>query len=127
MGQVYRARDARLGRDVAIKTLPAIFGADAERVARFEREARLLATLNHPNIAAIHGVGEHQWMWALVLELVDGETLADRIARTGASRQIVRLPPATQLRGLSRTLDGSALIVGVVSRTGDIILADRKE
>ena len=81
MGEVYRARDLRLGRDVAIKVLPPIFGSDPDRVARFEREARLLATLNHPNIATIHGVEEHQGRWALVLELVDGETLAGRIAR----------------------------------------------
>jgi Tol biopolymer transport system component len=90
MGEVYRARDVRLGRDVAIKVLPAIFGSDPERVARFEREARLLATLNHPNIAAIHGVEEHQGMWALVLELVDGDTLADRIARGPVAAPEVR-------------------------------------
>jgi Tol biopolymer transport system component len=77
MGEVYRARDTRLRREVAIKTLPPIFTTDPERAARFEREARFLAALNHPNIAAIYGVEEG----ALVLELVEGETLAARIAR----------------------------------------------
>ena len=81
MGEVYRARDTRLGRDVAIKILPAIFTSDPERLARFEREARVLASLNHPNIATIHGVEEGDGVPALVMELVDGETLAGRIAR----------------------------------------------
>ena len=81
MGEVYRARDTRLGRDVAIKILPAVFTSDPERLARFEREARVLASLNHPNIATIHGVEEGDGVPALVMELVDGETLAERIAR----------------------------------------------
>jgi eukaryotic-like serine/threonine-protein kinase len=79
MGEVYRARDTRLGREVAIKILPAAFLADAERVARFEREARVVAALNHPNIAVIHGIERIDGMPALVLELVEGPTLADRI------------------------------------------------
>ena len=81
MGDVYRARDVRLGREVAIKALPPAFAADAERVARFEREARLLASLSHPNIAGIHGlelVDGHRY---LVLEYVEGETLAARLVR----------------------------------------------
>jgi len=81
MGEVYRARDTRLNRDVALKILPEIFAADPERLARFEREAQVLASLNHPHIAAIHGIEESNGARALVLELVDGETLADRIAR----------------------------------------------
>jgi Tol biopolymer transport system component len=81
MGEVYRAHDSKLGRDVAIKILPEHFTADPERRARFAREARVLATLNHPNIAAIYGLEESNGMSALVLELVDGTTLADRIAR----------------------------------------------
>ena len=80
MGEVYRARDTRLGRDVAIKTLSPRIAADRDAVLRFEREARALATLNHPNIAAIHDVVETTGQPALVLELVDGQTLADRIA-----------------------------------------------
>jgi serine/threonine-protein kinase len=70
MGEVYRARDTRLDRDVAIKVLPPAFAADAGRMARFEREAKVLASLNHPNIAHIYGVEEH----ALVMELVEGES-----------------------------------------------------
>ena len=82
MGEVYRARDANLGRDVAIKILPEIFSTDADRRARFEREARLLAALNHPHIAAIYGVEQIDGARALVLELVDGDTLAERLARS---------------------------------------------
>ena len=81
MGEVYRARDARLGRDVAIKILGPAIAIDRDAVLRFEREARALASLNHPNIAAIYDVVEHDGQAALILELVDGETLADRIAR----------------------------------------------
>jgi serine/threonine protein kinase len=81
MGEVYRARDAKLGRDVALKILPAAFAADPDRMARFQREAQLLAALNHPNIAAIYDLQEADVARFLVLELVEGETLADRIAR----------------------------------------------
>jgi len=81
MGEVYRARDTRLGRDVAIKILPSAFTSDPERLARFEREARMLAALNHPNIATIHGFEEGSGTPALVMELVTGETLAERIGR----------------------------------------------
>ena len=81
MGEVYRARDTRLGRDVAIKVLPRAFTADPDRLARFEREARVLASLNHPHIGTIHGLEESEGVRALVLELVEGETLADRLHR----------------------------------------------
>jgi Tol biopolymer transport system component len=80
MGEVYRATDRNLGRDVAIKVLPEAFAQDAERLARFEREARTLASLNHPNIAIIHGLEQSDGVRALVMELVEGPTLADRIA-----------------------------------------------
>ncbi len=80
MGEVYRARDTTLGRDVALKVLPARFTADLDRVARFEREARLLATLNHAHIGAIYGFENARSVSALVLELVEGPTLADRLA-----------------------------------------------
>ena len=79
MGEVYQAKDRKLGRDVAIKVLPEEFAKDADRVARFQREAKLLASLNHPNIAAIYGLEESGGTNFLVLELVEGETLADRI------------------------------------------------
>jgi serine/threonine protein kinase/Tol biopolymer transport system component len=81
MGEVYQARDTRLGRDVAIKVLPAIFASDPDRLARFEREARMLAALNHPHIGAIYGVEHAEGIRALVLELVEGNTLADRLRR----------------------------------------------
>ena len=81
MGEVYRARDRKLDREVAIKVLPEQFSRDKERVARFEREAKLLASLNHPNIASIYGFEQSEGMHYLVLELVEGETLAERIAR----------------------------------------------
>jgi len=80
MGEVYRARDLKLGRDVAIKVLPSFFAADPERLRRFEREARLLASLNHSHIGAIYGFEQTDGISALVLELIDGPTLADRIA-----------------------------------------------
>src|SRR5262249_20803157 len=80
MGEVYRARDARLGRDVALKVLPEIFSKDSERMARFEREAQLLASLNHTNIATLHGLEESGGVRALVMELVEGPTLAERLA-----------------------------------------------
>jgi eukaryotic-like serine/threonine-protein kinase len=80
MGEVYRALDTRLGRDVAIKVLPSDVAIDADRLLRFEREAQILASLNHPNIAGLYGVEDAMGVPALVMELVDGPTLADRIA-----------------------------------------------
>jgi eukaryotic-like serine/threonine-protein kinase len=79
MGEVYRARDAKLGRDVALKVLPEAFARDAERMARFQREAKVLASLNHPSIASIYGLEDSGATHALVMELVEGPTLADRI------------------------------------------------
>ena len=81
MGEVYRARDTKLKRDVAVKILPDEFSRDADRVSRFQREAEVLASLNHPNIAAIYDLQEANGSRFLVLELIEGETLADRIAR----------------------------------------------
>ena len=81
MGVVYRATDTKLRRDVAIKVLPDDFTQDHERLARFEREARTLASLNHTNIATLHGFETEGAVQFLVMEMVDGETLADRIAR----------------------------------------------
>ena len=83
MGEVYRARDTRLKRDVAIKILPAAFARDPDRIARLQREAEVLATLNHPNIAAVYGFEETPVATGIVLELVEGPTLADRLV-TGA-------------------------------------------
>ena len=81
MGEVYRARDTQLNRDVALKILPDAVASDADRLARFTREARTLAALNHPNIAAIYGIEESRDVRALVMELVDGEDLSAHIAR----------------------------------------------
>src|SRR5215510_5039313 len=85
MGEVYRARDVNLGRDVALKVLPDAFAQDADRLARFEREAKTLASLNHPNIAIVHGFEKSDGVRALVMELVEGPTLADLIERRGES------------------------------------------
>src|SRR5215471_570696 len=96
MGEVYRATDTNLGREVAIKVLPEVFAQDPERVARFEREAKTLASLNHPNIAIIHGLEKSQGSCALVMELVDGEDLSQRISR-GAIPVDEALPLARQI------------------------------
>ena len=108
MGEVYRATDTRLRREVAIKVLPPAFTADPERLARFEREAQTLAALNHPNIAAIHGLEENNGTQALVMELVDGEDLSARIARgplpldeaLAVARQIAEALEAAHERGI---------------------------
>ena len=83
MGEVYQAHDTKLGRDVAIKVLPEAFAHDPERLSRFQREAKMLASLNHPNIATIHGLEQSNGTSYLVMELVSGETLAERIKRDG--------------------------------------------
>ncbi len=108
MGDVYQARDSKLGRRVAIKLLPEAFAHDVERVARFEREARVLASLNHPNIAAIYGVEESGGRRFLVMELVPGETLAERIKRgpmaveesVGIATQITEALEAAHEKGI---------------------------
>ena len=96
MGEVYRARDTKLQRDVAVKFLPHAFTSDPERLSRFEGEARMLAALNHPNIGAIYGFEEADGLRFLVLELVDGQTLADKLA--DVSRQRARSRPADSRR-----------------------------
>jgi len=121
MGEVYRARDTKLGRDVAIKILPDLFAQDPdpstssgssravsrdERLARFEREARALAALNHPNIAHLYGVEEAAGVHALVMELVEGDDLSTLIARGAAgssdpAHQGCRWPTRCRLRGRS--------------------------
>src|SRR5262245_5640446 len=93
MGEVYRARDSRLKRDIALKILPQALAADPDRLARFQREAEVLASLNHPNIAHIHGLeespstGAGQALQAIVMEFVEGESLAARIARGPRSEE----------------------------------------
>src|SRR5437588_4969709 len=108
MGEVYRARDTTLNRDVALKILPSTFALDPERLARFRREAQVLASLNHPNIAAIYGFEESDGVQALVLELVEGPTLADRIGRgplpldevVAVGRQIAEAVDAAHQKGI---------------------------
>ena len=108
MGEVYRARDATLGRDVAIKILPRIFASDPDRLARVDREARMLGSLNHPHIGAIYGVEQWEGVPALILELVEGPTLADRLATgqvpltesLGIARQMAEALEAAHARGI---------------------------
>jgi serine/threonine-protein kinase len=96
MGEMYRARDTKLHRDVASKVLPELFALEPDRLARFQREAQVLASLNHPNIGAIYGLEHAAGVQALVLELIEGPTLADRIAR-GALPVDDALPIARQI------------------------------
>ena len=96
MGQVCRARDIKLNRDVALKILPDAFASDPDRLARFQREAQVLASLNHPNIAHIHDLEESDGVRALVMELVEGEDLSQRVAR-GAIPLAEALPMAKQI------------------------------
>jgi serine/threonine protein kinase/Tol biopolymer transport system component len=104
MGEVYRARDTRLKRDVALKILPEVFASDAERLARFQREAEVLASLNHPNIAGIHGLEDAGGIKALVLELVEGETLSGPLPLERAllvARQILSALAAAHSKGIT--------------------------
>jgi eukaryotic-like serine/threonine-protein kinase len=96
MGEVYRARDARLNREVAIKVLPPAFSRDPERLGRFQQEARLIAALNHPNILAIHDFGEYEGSPYLVTEFLEGETLRERL-RAGAMRLRKTIESAEQI------------------------------
>src|SRR4051794_36229277 len=108
MGEVYRAKDTKLGREVALKLLPASFTTDPERVARFRREAQVLASLNHPHIGQIYGLEEAHATQFLVLELVDGESLDKRIARgpipadeaLGIAKQIAEALEAAHDKGI---------------------------
>ena len=111
MGEVYRARDTKLNRDVALKVLPELFALDPERLARFRREAQVLASLNHPHIAAIYGLEESGGIQALVLELVEGPTLADVIAGGAgrASSPMHRSIRRDEVSGSSRTQTGLPL------------------
>src|SRR5262245_62250765 len=101
MGEVYRARDPKLQRDVAVKILPAAFTEDPERLARFDREARLLAALNHSNIATIYGLENPGAGRAIVMELVEGETLARRLSQSGGGLDL------SEAIGLGRQIAGA--------------------
>ena len=104
MGEVYRATDSRLKRQVAVKTLPSAVAADPDRLARFQREAEVLASLNHPQIASIYGLEDADDVKALVMELVEGPTLADRIAQ-GPLAPDEAVPIARQIAGAVKVLD----------------------
>jgi Tol biopolymer transport system component len=128
MGEVYRARDTKLGRDVAIKILPSHFTADPERRARFAREARILATLNHPHIGAIYGLEESEGLTAIVLELVEGPTLAHRLEQGSLriaealriARQVAEALEAAHEKGIvHRDLKPSNIVLQSVSPSGD--------
>src|SRR5215467_8790112 len=111
MGEVFRARDTKLGRDVALKFLPSEFASDPEHLARFEREARMLAALNHPNIAQIHGLEERDGVLFLVLELVEGESLDLRLATAA-----LPIPETLDLAGQIADALAAAHEKGVVHR-----------
>jgi serine/threonine protein kinase len=112
MGEVYRATDSNLKRSVAIKVLPATVGGDPERLARFQREAEVLAALNHPNIAAIYGLKKTAAFTALVMELVEGDDLSQRgRAWCVSDRRPWRLPGRSPRRSRLRTSRGSSIAI----------------
>jgi eukaryotic-like serine/threonine-protein kinase len=112
MGEVYRARDTRLKRDVAIKVLLTAVANDPERLMRFSREAQVLASLDHPNIARIHGLEESAGIRAIVMELVEGPTLADRIdGRAILTRKHCKSPDRSSMRWRPRTSRASSTAI----------------
>ena len=124
MGEVYRAKDQKLGREVAIKVLADGFGQDPVRVARFEREARAAATLNHPNICAIHEIGEHEGQPFIVMELIKGQTLAARLSTQGRleCHEVVEL--STQLADALDVAHTAGIVHRDIKPT-NIFIADR--
>jgi serine/threonine protein kinase len=112
MGQVYRARDTKLNRDVALKLLSEAFASDPDRLARFTREAQTLASLNHPNIAAIYGIEESKDVRALVMELVAGEDLSQRLARGAIPiDEALQIANRSLMRSKGRTIRGSSTAI----------------
>jgi len=103
MGEVWKALDTSLGREVAVKVLPAAFASDPERRARFEREAKLLGSLNHPNIATIHGLEHVDGIHALVLEVVEGEMLPERLQSAASGSRLLAAKTRTSIRRIVAT------------------------
>jgi serine/threonine-protein kinase len=126
MGEVYRARDTKLGRDIAVKALPDLFQSNPERVARFEREAQLLAALSHPNIAAIYGVQEAAGSQFLVLEYIDGESLAERIEKRRALPLDEALAIARQLVDALETAHEKGIIHRDLKPANIMVTADER-
>jgi eukaryotic-like serine/threonine-protein kinase len=118
MGEVYRARDTRLKREVAIKVLPEAVAQDADRLARFRREAELLAGLNHPNIAAVYGLEESGGITAIVLELVEGETLEQRIEASASGMEKPQLPGSSRRRHRALDIDEA---LGIATQIADAL------
>jgi protein kinase-like protein len=127
MGEVYRAHDPRLGRDVAIKVLPQHLTGSAEERARFEREARTISQLNHPHICTLHDLGQEDGVDYLVMELVEGETLAHRLEKGPfALAEVLHVTPGTIQNGRSRiTPDGSAVVYIYAREDGQPMLLRR--
>ena len=113
MGEVYRARDTKLHREVAIKVLPGLFSSDQDGLARLEREARILATFNHPNIATVYGLEERPGLTAIVMELVEGEALDTRVRAKGNSRSTRRSRShvSSSTRSTRRTSAASSIAI----------------
>ena len=107
MGEVYRARDSKLGRDVALKVLPQAVANEAQRLARFQREAQVLASLNHPKIAAIYGLEEFEGVRALVVELVEVPTLAELLERTRSENRNSKIGPSFDPLHIARQIAGA--------------------
>src|SRR6186713_1881407 len=119
MGEVYRARDSRLGRDVAIKVLPAGFSADPDRLQRFEQEARAAAALNHPNILAVYDIGQHDGSPYIVSELLEGQTLRAQLTNASSSTRGAGQPPAPRRLPLRKAVDYAVQMVHGLSAAHD--------
>ncbi len=124
MGEVYRAKDQKLGREVAVKVLPDVFGRDPARVARFEREARAAAALSHPNICAIHEIGEHEGQPFIVMELIKGQTLEARLSKEGRLEYDAVLELGIQLADALDAAHGAG-IVHRDMKPANIFITDR--
>ena len=135
MGEVYKARDIRLKRDVALKILPESFASDPDRLARFQREAEVLASLSHPNIAGIYGLEESDGIRALVMELVEGPTLADRIAEgaipvdeaLAIAKQIAEALEAAHEQGIIYRVGASGPVEPMKSARRPMAASERRE